>query len=130
MFSITHDKNKKLSDLENSDESIDSNNLNINNNKAYFNCNNCNFNTEIEPNTLILSRSSIDNNNANIINVNKKKYLNMKYDRTLPRTRNYTCPNKKCESQKDYSKKEAVWFKINKNKFDLTYICLTCDEIW
>jgi hypothetical protein len=52
-------------------------------------------------------------------------------DPTLPRTKNYNCKNKKCETIKNDSLKEAVFFKENNYKtYQLYYACCHCKYFW
>jgi hypothetical protein len=86
----------------------------------YFYCDNCGFNKEIPPKTLIYSNTTteIDNN-----------FINNKYDDTLPKTKNYNCVNDKCKTHKDPSIKEATFYRIN-NTYNIRYICHICDTYW
>jgi hypothetical protein len=97
------------------------NNKNIVSNKNYyFYCNNCGFNVDIKPQTLIYSNitTNIDNN-----------FLNYKHDKTLPKTKNYTCVNEKCTTHKNPLTKEATFYRIDKT-YDIRYICHICDSYW
>jgi hypothetical protein len=58
------------------------------------------------------------------------KYKYIKYDNTLPHTRDYICKNKDCKTNKDYKLKDAKWFRPNKNRYETLYICCECDTIW
>lgn len=52
-------------------------------------------------------------------------------DPTLPRTKNYNCKNKKCETLKNENLKEAVFFKENNFKtYQLYYACCHCKYHW
>lgn len=95
----------------------------IESNRAYFQCTKCGNQELIKPQTLVYS-NDIDKSN---ISINNSKY--MIYDNTLPRTKNYTCENKKCITHKDSSKKEAVFYRT-KDKYRLTYICVECKTQW
>ena len=96
-------------------------------NKFYFRCTNCSYIEQLRPNTLI-SKKTIDTSTDKIID--EDNYKNMIHDRTLPRTRKYVCPNDKCVSQKDYSKREAVWFKPDHNTYKIIYVCSACQTAW
>jgi len=89
--------------------------------KAYFICNNCKFTKKIEPRTMIFSKSSKIVSQTYIAS----DYSSMINSKILPITREYICPNDKCESHKDPVKKEAIFFRMN-NTFKLKYICKTC----
>jgi hypothetical protein len=116
---------KKLSD-EDKDKIIDKfNNIsNVDYNVAYFVCNNCQFVTKLNQGTNIYKVSfktnymSDDNSNLKI------------HDYTLPRTKDYICPNNSCLSHKDHQKKEAVFYRPNKNTYNLQYSCTLCNLSW
>lgn len=92
-----------------------------------FKCSNCGFSENIKPKTMVLSRTS------DLVNkeyTDKTKYKDMVNDETLPRTRNYICPNEACLSHKDHTKREAVWFKPDIQKYGILYICTSCNKMW
>lgn len=93
--------------------------------KAYFICNSCGYLKPIEEGALIFSRVSSDI----VQNYAGSEVNDMKFSSILPRTRKYICPNKKCESHNDDSKREAVFFRLN-NTYRIKYICLACDVIF
>lgn len=88
---------------------------------AYFVCNNCGYAIKIKPSTKIFSRTSEDISQ----NYAVSDYGDLLYSDIVPRTRKYICPNKKCESHKDNSKREAIFFRLN-NTYKIKYICCTC----
>jgi DNA-directed RNA polymerase subunit M/transcription elongation factor TFIIS len=89
--------------------------------KAFFICKNCGYLKQIEENTLIFSKVSNDVAES----YTTSDFTEMSYSDILPRTRKYICPNPKCISAQDYSKREAVFFRLN-NTFKVKYICLAC----
>jgi transposase-like protein len=95
----------------------------------YFICQNCNSSFEIEPGTIILST------NLDVTNQQIQSYdLQFKIlDPTLPRTKDFICPNTECESNKDSMldslTREAVIFRENKS-FITRYVCSTCLSDW
>jgi transposase-like protein len=95
----------------------------------YFICQNCNSSFEIEPGTIILST------NLDVTNQQIQSYdLQFKIlDPTLPRTKDFICPNTECESNKesmlDSLTREAVIFRENKS-FITRYVCSTCLTDW
>ena len=94
---------------------------NINKEKEYYYyCDNCGFNTKIPPKTLIYSNKTTEID---------KNFINYKYDNTLPKSKNYNCPNDKCKTHLDVSLKEATFYRIN-NTYNLRYICHSCDTFW
>ena len=102
-------------------------NININKNKkvkssiASFKCNNCNYSKPIDPGTKLYTRLS----DEDIAIYNKEDYSNQINNSTLPRTRNYVCPNTTCITQTKPDLKEAVFLRKN-NTFQVVYICTLC----
>lgn len=95
----------------------------VKSNVAYYICTFCNNYRKIEPGSNIYSKKY----DASVISEDEN-YEAIIYDNTLPRTRNYICPNKKCGSNKDDSKKEAV---ITKNtNYQTVYVCASCGTHW
>ena len=88
---------------------------------AYFRCNNCSYVEPIPPKTKIYAKT-VSNT---IIDTN---YKNMIYSNIIPYTRKYTCPNSKCESHTDDTKREAKFFRLN-GTYKLKFICMACDTI-
>jgi transposase-like protein len=93
----------------------------------YFICNNCNSSFEIEPGTLILS-TNFDINNQNIQQHDFKFKI---MDPILPRTKDFICPKKECDSHKPENniKREAVIFRESKS-FITRYVCTMCLTDW
>lgn len=93
--------------------------------KAYFICDSCGYLKPIDDGTLIFSRVSND-----IVQHYASSEVNdMQYSSILPRTRKYICPNTKCISHTDDSKREAVFFRLN-NSYRVKYICLPCGTVF
>lgn len=90
-------------------------------NLAYFVCSNCGPLKRIEAGTLIYSKKS----DALSQNYSTGNYDNMLYSDVLLHTRRYVCPNDKCVSHKDNSKRDAVIFRKN-NSYEVKYICVAC----
>jgi transposase-like protein len=118
---------KKVEELLQSYEAIkNKNKLDTN---IYFICQNCNSSFEIEPGTIILST------NLDVTNQQIQSYdLQFKIlDPTLPRTKDFICPNKDCKSNEDSMldtlTREAVIFRENKS-FITRYVCSTCLTDW
>ena len=96
---------------------------NNNNNHGYLLCNNCQYITKLNNKTVIYHNVISDSNyNHNI----DYPYL----DKTLPRTKDFICPNKKCLSHKNNSDKEAVFYRSMKNSYEIQYNCSTCNTKW
>lgn len=94
-------------------------------NIAFFLCNNCGHNEPIKPKTLIYSKSSSTNAN-NIVAEDQKAKV---YSNILPRTRQYKCPNAKCESHKNVGKRIAVFYRLS-GTYKMGYTCMACRETW
>lgn len=92
-------------------------------NISYFICYNCNNHKPLFPNTIIF-KSSINNNNLK--NNNKIKLK----DKTLPRTKDYICPNTSCNSHNNNLQKEAIFYRPIINQYLLHYICCVCNTEW
>ncbi len=91
-----------------------------------FVCKNCGNNEPIKEGTLILSRSDITDYSKSSDISDSVEYLKMKI---LPKTRNYNCPNDKCESHSDPKKKSAVFVRLNMS-YHIKYICESCETSW
>ena len=102
-------------------------NKNVYDSSIYFICQNCQSSFEIEPGTIILS-SNLDINNQKI---QQHDLLFKIMDLTLPRTKDFICPNKECESNKNTNllNREAIIFRENKS-FITRYVCTTCLSDW
>jgi len=104
-------------------------NKNNQNTNIYFICQNCNSSFEIDPGTIILST------NLDVTNQQIQSYdLQFKIlDPTLPRTKDFICPNSECESNKqtllDTVNREAVIFRENKS-YITRYVCSHCLTDW
>jgi len=83
----------------------------------YFICNTCNNKYPIENETVIYTKD-----NEQIAHISHYEHMN-KYDNTLPRTRNFVCPNDKCDSHGGES--EAVI--IRQLSGVIKYLCCKCD---
>ena len=113
---------KKLDSNEKEEIQTKFNEINsIGYNLAYFVCKNCQFITKINKGSTIYSVTTKSNN------VITSKYRHL--DNTLPRTKDYICPNSKCNSHKSKDK-EAVFYRPEKNSYRLEYECVTCNTKW
>lgn len=97
---------------------------NIGFNKAYFVCKNCQFITKLEAGTKLYEVSNTSKYTKNDIVSNKVK------DFTLPRTKDYICPNSKCITLKNNKDKEAVFYRVSKESYKLKYVCTSCETSW
>lgn len=112
---LNTNKEKKMIE----DKSIKSKSL------MHFICKNCGYHEPIKNGTMIISKSDIKTN-VSENKVNASDYIKVKY---FPKTRNYLCPNKNCESIKNTEKRSAIFFR-EPNGFRVRYICETCEEQW
>ena len=95
------------------------------NKRMYFACKNCMLEEPIKASTIIFSKSYSMNNVTSTI---QRDYSDMIYDDTIPITRHYECPNKKCISYTDLNKRAAKFFRMSEKSFKLAYICTACGE--
>ena len=96
--------------------------------KFMLKCSTCGSEYQLKPETIIYSlnfkkqRSSFDD-----------EYIDIKLnDPTLPRTKDYLCPNKSCDTNKktfDKSKKEAVIYRAD-DTYYTKYACTICKTSW
>jgi len=93
---------------------------------GFYICKNCLYSEPIESGTLIFNKISLRTSNK-YVNIDKLK--NKSYMNVLPYTRNYECINKKCESYKDPSKREAVFYRLQ-NSTQVYYTCNVCQSYW
>uniref|UniRef100_A0A6C0EBT2 Uncharacterized protein n=1 Tax=viral metagenome TaxID=1070528 RepID=A0A6C0EBT2_9ZZZZ len=96
-------------------------------NNAYKVCRNCLYFEQIKETTLIISRMSSSSQSGYI---DRSKYSNMRFDHTLPRTREYKCKNDKCISHKNHEERKAVWFRPIMDSYATYYVCVPCGEVW
>ncbi len=94
---------------------------------AFIICKNCSYSEKLTTRTLILNKIS-KNSIADFDDLSKYKY--MRYDNTLPHTRDYICKNKECKSNKDHTLKDAKWFRPNQNTYVTYYVCCECGTVW
>lgn len=94
---------------------------------AFIVCKNCSYSEKLIKQTLILSKMSKFSTNE-YSDLTKYKY--MRYDNTLPHTRDYICKNKECKSHKDHTLKNAKWFRPIQNSYVTYYVCCECGIVW
>jgi len=107
-----------IEEMGNTDENIN----------AYFYCNNCCFSKKIENETKILTKHSANTNTYNIHNeyTDPTLYKNKVFSNTMPITRNFVCPNDKCDSNTGKKPTEAIFFRENKDSYKLIHVCKVC----
>ena len=94
------------------------------NSKLYLKCNNCGF-KEKHDEKVVFTLSY--KNNKSQSNTTSNKYVI--YDNTLPRTCKKICPNEGCESNRDESKREVVFYPTPKT-MEMIYVCCLCKTEW
>jgi hypothetical protein len=101
-------------------------NLEMTNTKeTYFYCKKCGYNEKIPDKMFIFSRTSEKSSENKYSN----KFINYKYDNTLPFTKKYNCLNKNCPTHKEPDLKNAVFHRIG-GTYAIRYICSVCDTYW
>lgn len=93
--------------------------------KFFFVCNNCSTSYVLQPGTSIYS-INFDKSVGGMIDEDVSVKIQ---DPILPRTKDYICPNKTCESRKDSKNKEAIFYRNGKD-YHLKYICTICKTQW
>lgn len=94
---------------------------------AYKVCKNCWYYEHIMNKTMVISRM----NSSTTSGYNDtSRYTNMRYDRSLPHTREYICKNGKCTSHSDHAKRDAVWFRPVTGSYMTYYTCVECGTHW
>lgn len=112
-----------LDDSMNESDNIQ-NRFNNTNLKAIYICKICGHKTYINPGTILFVRPS-----EQIVKKYCPKNINKIYDPTYPITSNYICPDKKCASHNDPTKRQAIFYRIP-TTYDVQYICKTCTSVW
>ncbi len=61
-----------------------------------------------------------------------KQYINncTKFDPTLPRTRNFPCPNKECPTNISMALREVLMIRYDEINLNYMFLCSTCDTVW
>jgi hypothetical protein len=122
-------KNTKTTDKEKILEQYD----NMRSNKQIISkyiikCTSCGENYILHPETIIYSLNfGKQQTSFNDDNIDLKLY-----DQTLPRTKDYICPNSKCETNKksfNNNDKEAIFYRASKS-YHMKYACVNCKTSW
>lgn len=93
---------------------------------AELKCDNCGYIDTIKKTIKLFEYNVTDKENL-IKTKEDNKVLCM--DPTLPRTKNYVCGNKDCDTHKNAELKEAIFMRIPKS-YNLKYICCNCYYSW
>ena len=94
---------------------------------AYKLCKNCLYSEHLTERTLVISRM----NASGVSGYNdSNRYGFMKYDKSLPHTRNYVCKNKSCPSHTDHTLRNAVWYRPMTDSYMTYMTCCECSAFW
>jgi hypothetical protein len=104
-----------IEDMGNSDENI----------QAYMVCRNCAFTKPIKSKLIILTKNP-EGVTATHDYVNESSYRNRVHMKTMPRTRDFKCPNKECPTYTQKVLNEAIFFRKSADAYDTIYICTNC----
>lgn len=96
---------------------------------AFMICKNCSYYEKIINRTMVLNKMSTNSTSGNELN-DYSKYKYMRYDNTLPHTRDYVCKNKDCKTHKNPELKDAKWFRPNPKTYETFYVCTECGIVW
>jgi hypothetical protein len=90
---------------------------------AYYICTICGHYKPIDSKTIVYTKMITE---SEVINKDDLKLLVNDY--TLPRTKNYSCINTKCATNKNPQNKEAIIYRDS--QYRPLYICNTCQSVW
>lgn len=90
----------------------------------HFICKNCGYYEPIKDGTIIFSRTSGDVSQTYV----SPDILQLKHSDIIRITSRYECSNPKCQSHKDFEKREAKITRWN-NSYGYVMICMACDTI-
>lgn len=123
-INYSDDSINEIHNQQNNSTTNDQKKYDVSSLKGVYICRICGHKAIIIPGTTIFVRPSDQIvKTYNSINTNKI------HDPTYPVTRNYICPNSICESHKDPTKREAIFYRIS-TTYDIQYICKTCTFVW
>ena len=98
------------------------------NTQAYFVCKNCAYSKPIKSGTLIYTKN-IETLETEESNDDYTVYRNMKYQKIMPRTRNFACSNPTCISNTDKNTPSEACFFRKHNSYELVMVCAYCSSI-
>jgi len=107
-----------IDDMGNSDD----------NTQAYLVCKNCGFSKNIDSGFRVLTKNP-EGIVANHDYTNDAFLRTKIHIRTMPRTRNFNCPNKNCPVYKNKLAPEAIFFRKNAKSYETIYACCHCRTI-
>lgn len=90
-------------------------------------CNKCGYKQPLKPGTILFKGSNENNQNEDLSIVGLRSN-----DMTLPRTKDYICPNKNCDTNQKSKTidKEAIFYRPIRNSYALKYMCTNCKTVW
>lgn len=97
--------------------------------KAYFQCNNCKNYAPIKNGTVIFSQTLDQNKTLTAVD-NSFDIKLLARHRALLHMKTYDCPNLKCITHKDPTKKNCVKLRLDSNKYNTIFYCLACESNW
>jgi uncharacterized protein YeaC (DUF1315 family) len=95
--------------------------------KLYYECHNCGTRAPVPAGTQIYRQSVVEQSETV---ADLDQYRGMADDPTLPRTRNYICPNNKCISHKDPKEAEMVTIRPSTKSYRNISVCCACNYAW
>lgn len=104
-----------IEDMKNSDENV----------QAYMICKNCGFTKPIKPQFKVFTKNPEGVTSSHDY-VNESNYRNRLIMGTMPRTRNFNCPNKQCPVYTKNASPEAIFFRKSSNTYETIYGCVNC----
>ncbi len=94
---------------------------------AYHMCSNCLYNVPVISGFHIMTKAP-EGSTAVKEYEDLSKYRNFVYSNVYPRTRNFKCNNKECDTNKKGTPTEAIFFRIG-DTYQVVYICTVCHDI-
>lgn len=104
-----------IEDLGNSDD----------NTQAYMYCKNCAYNRPIPSRFRVISKNPEGVASVHDY-INEANYRLKVHMKTIPRTRNFKCPNSSCDSNAGKLPTEAAFFSRNNTSYEKIYVCVNC----
>ena len=90
-------------------------------------CNKCGHSQKLKPGTVVFKGENQSSASEDMSVASSRPK-----DNTLPRTKDYICPNSDCESHKKSQgiNKEAIFYRPVHGSYALKYMCTLCNTIW
>ena len=121
-------KCQNLYDITNNKPTVENEEMKGNNSSIYYVCNVCGYYEVLKPGSLVCIKKSLNKTKEYFNNVLKPEVIVQLP--ILPHTRNYTCPNTKCETHAKPQLKDAVMTRITTNSYTMMYVCCKCLTQW